>query len=249
MADFTINTYNKLLDSLSEREYTFQTFSEFLEAPARRAIMLRHDVDDRKENSLQFARIQQERGIRGSYYFRMVPQSYDEKVITEIAAMGHEIGYHYETLDTSKGNIDKAYREFCLNLEKLRNITTIRTICMHGSPRSSFDNKTIWEKYSYTHLGLIGEPYFDINFLDVAYLTDTGRMWNGSHVSFRDKVVGRYNFNFRKTRDILNNIDQLPNRVMFTFHPQRWTNNPVDWMMELTMQNAKNLVKRFLLSG
>ena len=247
MADFTLTTYKKLLASLSEQKYTFQTFSEFLDAPAQRVIMLRHDVDARKENSLQFARIQHQMGIKGSYYFRMVPQSYDEKVITEIASMGHEIGYHYETMDTAKGNIDKAYQEFCQNLEKLRKITNILTICMHGSPRSSFDNKTIWKKYSYNHLGLIGEPYFDIDFEDVAYLTDTGRRWNGSNVSIRDKVLGRYNFNFRYTQDIINHIDQLPNRLMFTFHPQRWTNESFAWTKELILQNIINQIKKIML--
>jgi hypothetical protein len=246
MADFTLSTYNNLLNVLTEKKYTFQTVSEFLETTAQRAVMLRHDVDDRKENSLLFAKIQHERGIKGSYYFRMVPQSYDEQVIREIASMGHEIGYHYETMDTSKGNIDNAYREFCDNLEQLRKIATIRTICMHGSPRSSLDNKDLWKTYDYKTLGLIGEPYFDIDFNDVAYLTDTGRRWNGSNVSIRDKIMGRYSFNFRTTNNIIQHIDQIPNRIMFTFHPQRWTNSPALWLKELVMQNLKNQVKRFL---
>jgi len=249
MADFTIKTYTNLLDILAEKKYQFQTVSEFLETPAKRVVMLRHDVDDRKENSFQFAKIQHERGIKGSYYFRMVPQSYDERVIREIEGMGHEIGYHYETMDTSKGNIDLAYREFCQNLEQLRKIATIRTICMHGSPRSSFDNKTVWEKYSYRHLELIGEPYFDIDFEDVAYLTDTGRRWNGSNVSIRDKVFGRYTFNFKTTHDIIKHIDQVPNRIMFTFHPQRWSDNTGAWLKELVLQNVKNQVKRFIIGG
>lgn len=248
MVDFSIRSYTGLLDALVAEKYLFQTFSEFIEKPAKRVVMLRHDVDDRKENSLAFAKIQHKRGIKGSYYFRMVPQSYDKDIIAEIAGMGHEIGYHYETMDTSNGNIDKAYREFCKNLEELRKIVPVRTICMHGSPRSAFDNKEIWSKYTYAPLGIIGEPYFDIDFDDVAYLTDTGRRWNGSKVSIRDKVAGSYNFNFRRTLDIIENIGELPNRIMFTFHPQRWTDKPTAWLKELVMQNIKNQVKRVLLS-
>ena len=62
-------------------------------------VILRHDVDRLPENSLRTARIEQEMGIRGSYYFRIVPESWDEKIIKEIAALGHEIGYHYEDVD------------------------------------------------------------------------------------------------------------------------------------------------------
>jgi hypothetical protein len=248
MADFTLTRYLELLDTLIAQEYHFQTFTEFLKAPAQRAVMLRHDVDARKENSLQFARLQHKKGINGSYYFRMIPQSFNKDVILEIASMGHEIGYHYETLETSQGNIDKAYDEFCRNLETLREITPVTTICMHGSPRSSFDNKAIWGKYSYKALGLIGEPYFDIDFGNVAYLTDTGRRWNGSKVSIRDKVAGRYLFDFRSTSDIIKHIQELPDRIMFTFHPQRWTSSPAMWVRELIMQNLKNQVKKIILN-
>ena len=60
--------------------------------------ILRHDVDNRSQISLSTARLEQKLGISGTYYFRMVPGSYDEVVIWEISSLGHEIGYHYETL-------------------------------------------------------------------------------------------------------------------------------------------------------
>ena len=62
-------------------------------------VILRHDVDLLPQNSLAFARIQHEMGIRGSYYFRAVPESWDEDIIKEIHILGHEVGYHYEDVD------------------------------------------------------------------------------------------------------------------------------------------------------
>ncbi len=44
---------------------------------------------------------------------------------------------------------------------------------MHGSPRSKYDNKSIWSNNKYTDYEIIGEPYFDLNFNNVGYLTDT----------------------------------------------------------------------------
>ena len=37
----------------------------------------------------------------------------------------------------------------------------------------------IWSKYNYRKLGIIGEPYFDMDFDQFFYLTVTGRRWNG----------------------------------------------------------------------
>jgi len=219
MHDFTLKIYHQLLLALKKRNYTFLPFEEYIQSrhggqaynlsrrnevkPEHSIIILRHDVDDLKLNSLRFAKIQNELGIKGTYYFRVVPQSYDEQVISEIANLGHEIGYHYEDVDIAHRQfkiqnskfrmneeeiIDAAWESFKSNLEIMRKVADVKTICMHGSPRSKYDNKDIWKKFDYRELGIIGEPYLDIDFNEVLYLTDTGRRWDGYKVSIRDKV-------------------------------------------------------------
>jgi hypothetical protein len=37
---------------------------------------------------------------------------------------------------------------------------------------------------------------------------------------------------------------EFPERVMLTFHPQRWTDHPVLWTRELVEQNVKNVIKK-----
>jgi len=260
--DFTVRKYKELLAVLKNAGYNFQSFAEFLESPKERSIILRHDVDARKYNSLLFAKIQSEEGIKASYYFRTVPQSYSKDIIEEIALLGHEIGYHYENMDVCNGDADKAYADFCQNLEMFRSIVPIKTICMHGSPLSKYDNRILWDIYDYKKLDIIGEPYFDINFNEVTYMTDTGRRWDGDKVSVRDKVAGNSEYRisnneyrnssqllFQSTNDIITAAQnkQLPNQLMITFHPQRWTNKPLPWMWEFVFQNTKNLVKQFLV--
>ena len=257
MPDFTVKQYEILLTAMQERNYTFQTFSEFLLHPAERVIMLRHDVDDCKENSLVFARLLNTRGIKGSFYFRIIPQSMDRAIIEEISGMGHEIGYHYEDMDFARrqspagtdanGLYALAWSLFKKHLSALREISPVTTISMHGSPRSKYDNKALWEKFDFRELGIIGEPYLDINFDQVAYFTDTGRRWNGVDVSIRDKVNSSFNFNFRSTQQLIHHLDQLPDKIMFTFHPQRWNDEPWPWVKELVWQNVKNLGKFALL--
>lgn len=271
--DFTINCYKNLLEALINEGYSFQTYHDFIKHPQEKVILLRHDVDARKEHSLQFAKIQHEMGIVGTYYFRMIPESFDKEVIREIASMGHEIGYHYEDMDFAKGDIDKAYELAKKHLAQLREVAEIKTICMHGSPRSPYDNKEVWKKYDYRDLGIIAEPYFDTDFSKVLYLTDTGRRWDGEGVSIRDKAPAKAGiaisrlqiadsptnqqihqstnkpltkrYSFHSTRDIINacKAGNLPNQIMFNFHPQRWTDDPVLWTQELVWQNVKNVVK------
>jgi len=182
------------------------------------------------------------------YYFRDTDGSWDESIVKEISLLGHEIGYHYETMDTSNGNINKAYEEFKSILEKFRKIVSIKTICMHGSPRSPFDNRAIWEKYDYKKLDLIGEPYLDLDFDKVFYATDTGRMWNGNLFSVRDKIKCNSKFPiFHKTDDLIESLNNgsFPNKVMLNFHPQRWVNNYLLWFKEYILQSFKNIIKRY----
>jgi hypothetical protein len=157
----------------------------------------------------------------------------------------------------------------------------------------------------------VGEPYFDINFEEVLYLTDTGRCWDGDLYNIRDKAVGARSkiqttkgssgqkvkdpdnqrfvwadgrnvksslqpsaishqpssplnhhpvtpshrrtieplHHFHSTFDIIYAAEagKLPDKIMLTFHPQRWTDKPIPWMKELIWQNTKNVAKYFLI--
>ncbi|GAB3544147.1 hypothetical protein [Spirosoma fluminis] len=243
--DFTLKKYQALLASLIEANYSFQTFADFLSDVRPNAIILRHDVDRRPEYAFRFAELQRAAGVRGVYYFRAVPQSWDESIIRKIAALGHEIGYHYECLTTSKGDVTIAIRDFEKNLTALRRLAPVATICMHGSPMSRFDSRDLWKTYNYGDFGVLGEPYFDIDFTNVLYLTDTGRRWDGGAVSVRDKVNSGFDLVFRQTDDIIRaaRTQRLPKQIMFTFHPQRWSDNPFVWLEEAVSQHVKNVVK------
>jgi hypothetical protein len=264
--DFTIKTYHALLYNLQRQGFEFSTFEDFAEKKTNtRSVILRHDVDLLPYNSLDTARIENSLGIRGSYYFRIGTESNNPTVIHQIELLGHEIGYHYETMDEiskklhSSGHenmIDEAYEEFCKNLAYFRTLYPVKTICMHGSPRSKYDNRAIWQKYDYRKLGIIGEPYFDIDFSKVFYLTDTGRRWDGYKVSVRDKIPDhqerwtKEGLVFHSTKDIIRAAREncLPDQIMITVHPQRWTNHPGLWMKELVFQELKNVVKRNMLA-
>jgi len=256
MRNFSLKCYCQLLESIKSQHHYFQTFEGYITTPiSEKLIVLRHDVDKLPENSLVTAKLEHEMGIKGSYYFRTVPESWNEDIIKEISALGHEIGYHYENMTTCKGNIDMAFADFKMNLDKLRKLVPVTTICMHGSPLSKWDSRALWKKYDYKTLEITGEPYFDIDFSKVFYLTDTGRRWDGFKVSRRDRIPQyqdqweKEGLVFHSTQDIINaaNKGQLPSQIMITVHPQRWTDKPIPWVKELVWQGIKNQVKRIMI--
>ena len=158
----------------------------------------------------------------------------------------HEVGYHYEDMDFARGDKDKALKYFEKHLAQLRRLVAIDTICMHGSPRSEYDNKDVWKKYDYKKYDIIGEPYFDMDFEIVYYITDTGRMWDGFKVSVRDKVKTNREWPvYHSTKDLIEAIENgsFPDQVMMNFHPQRWMNGLPEWLREWLVQSLKNQVK------
>ena len=243
--DFTVEKYGELLNALKASGIAFK---------------LRHDVDLLPYNSLRTAKIENQKGLTATYYFRCVPESYDEYVIKEIATLGHEIGYHYESLTTCNGNIKAAYTDFCQNLEQLRKLAPIHSICMHGSPRSPWDSRDLWKHYDYHSLGIDHEPYFDTDFSKTLYLTDTGRRWDGYRVSLRDKIPqyqeiwDKQGLFFHTTDEIISqllnthsNIHLSKLSLLITTHPQRWNPFGAKYLIEYCSQTFKNIIKLVLV--
>jgi hypothetical protein len=254
--DFTPERFTELLDAFLAEGYTFQTMEQFIARPALKTVILRHDVDKRPSYSLRTGKLEKERGITGTYYFRITRGSNDPAVIRELVNLEHEIGYHYEDLASFKGNVSEAIFSFERNLAYFRKFYPVRTICMHGSPYSKWDNRDLWRSYSYRDFEISAEPYFDIDFSHVLYLTDTGRRWDGEKASVRDKVRGSsvpgLRQTLRSTEDIITALrgGELPGQVMLTVHPQRWCAGLIPWFNELVFQSLKNLIKQlFFVKG
>ncbi len=228
--DFTIKTYRNLLQVLKNGKYELQPFAEFIENPAEKAIILRHDVDERAKNALKMAQAEQEMGIRAPYYFRIVKISNKPEIIEKIVALGHEIGYHYEDYSSCNGNIEKAIAQFKENLAYFRSYYHVVTVCMHGSSMSEHDNRHIWEHVELSEFGLIGEPYLSVDYNKVFYMTDTGRRWDGSKYNVRDTVQNKHKLSFHRTGEIISAIrnGKFPAQVLLQSHTL-WTNNLIEW--------------------
>lgn len=245
MIDFSHQIYLNLIQKLRKAGYEFQTLADSIDAPLPRSVILRHDIDITAISALRLARLEIQHGILGSYYFRTTRFSYRPQIIRDIAALGHEIGYHYEDLTRNDGNMDLAIRDFRNNLARFREIAQVRTVCMHGRSGSPYDNRDIWKQYDLAEFDLIAEPYISVDFDKVLYLSDTTQKWDGDKIALRDKVRSSINLSFRTTRDILNNIDKLPDHVMITIHPELWTKNLPGWLLAKLFVLTHGAYKRY----
>lgn len=250
--DFTLDTYRNLLLALQGAGYAFQTLEQFFTSPVQgKTVVLRHDIDKYPQNALQLAQIEQSMGINASYYIRIVEGVWDEEIVKQLVKLGHEVSYHYEDLALANGNLSKAWSFFNTHLGIVRQFYPAKTVCMHGNPMSKWDNREIWNKYDYKQLGVIGEPYFDIDYSKVLYITDTGRAWNNSKASVRDKInsSNALKLKIKSTNHLINMAytGMLPGCVMINTHPQRWFPFGINWLRELLLQSIKNIVKRGLI--
>jgi len=211
-------------------------------------LILRHDIDKHPYRALIMAQREYSLGVKASYYFRSKPCSYDEKIISKIADLDHEIGYHYEELSSSHGNEVEALKLFETNLIRIRKLYPVKTICMHGSPLSVWDNKAMWKKKGFHEYGIVGGPSFSIDFNEIFYLTDTGRGWNNKSTSVRDCIDSPYRLDIKNGHHLMELIDngKLPKKIMLNVHSQRWTNNFIFWLIELVTQNLKNVIKKLI---
>ncbi len=159
--------------------------------------------------------------------------------------MGHEIGYHYEDLSLFKGDLKKSIEHFEENLERLRSFYPVKTICMHGSPLSKWDNKSIWHHFDYKNFGIIADTSFDVDYNNVFYISDNGRAWNRTSVSVRDKVDTRFNIPIRSTNHLIKLLSsgQLPDQVMINAHPDTFFDFGFEMDTELWFYRIKEYRK------
>ncbi len=247
--DFTLEKYKELCRAMKTREVlTFRDYVTRQDLPEK-YVILRHDVDRKPGNALRMAKLEHELGIQSTYYFRMKPHTFKPDIIRQIADMGHEIGYHYETLDKAKGDPKRAIDIFDAELGEFRTVCTVDTICAHGNPLTKWNNESIWDQYSYSVYGISGEA-FSVQDNKICYFTDTGRTWNWKYrrkdivsnaLGDDAEVVG--------TDDLIDFISRGNTDIIYIgAHPERWNDGIFGWSARLLEDKAMNIGKRLVFA-
>lgn len=245
--DFTIHKFKRLCEAIVDN-YPTITMAEYVEGRLpERFVIMRHDVDRMPGHALETARIEEELGIRATYYFRAKKSVFKPDIMRNIRDLGHEIGYHYETLSDVNGDHDKAIRLFQSNLDKFRHICDVRTICMHGRPLSKYDNRDLWNTYDFRDFGITGEAYLSAG-KDLDYFSDTGRSWSNRN-NLRDFITGgRESHTARTTDNLIELVEGYKvNKFYILTHPERWSLNVPDWVLYNSLDIAFNMGKKALV--
>lgn len=254
MKDFTLSAYRSYLQAIAGSKIPFLLFHDFMTLRERpeRFCLIRHDVDRFPKNALRMARLELEMNIVSTYYFRIKKHTFDRAVIGEIEQMGHEIGYHYESLSDANGDFNIALEDFKYKLALLREVAKVRTCSMHGRPFRAFDNRDLWRNNrNHTilrnELDIVGEVYLDVDYTDIAYINDTGRNWTSKENNKRDKVYSKVEVDFSSGADLLRALQSAKfERMVFQVHPERWSYDVFSHSRSLMFDTAVNLVKKVI---
>jgi hypothetical protein len=249
--DFTLAKYRELCQSLLVNGFSPIKVIDYLQLQKTRrraedkVVILRHDVD-RKENFAQrMAKLEASMGINSTYYFRY-PYTFEPDIIHNFLDLGHEIGYNYEVLSKAQGKPEAAIHLFQAELDAMREITDIHTICMHGSPLSRFDNRDLWKYYDFREFGIEGEAYLSVE--GTRYFTDTGRSWSSTN-SMRDRMPElNQQYKVVTTDDLLGFVASgIPCTLYLNTHPERWSDTRAEYYIGAIRDFSFNMGKKVLV--
>ncbi|WP_157237874.1 hypothetical protein [Desulfobacter curvatus] len=167
-------------------------------------------------------------------------------MIRKLVRRGHEVGYHYETLTRAKGDCFLSISLFEEELEMLRRIVNIKTISMHGSPLSKWNNMDIWKFYDYKKYD-VDEILLSIAYFNIHYFTDTGRSWERSY-NIRDRVgsISPQN-SICSTEDLIEYLQfKIEGPVFINVHPNRWTSGFFNLCISIFSDWGINQIKRMI---
>jgi hypothetical protein len=260
-----LSTYLTLLDDLTRAGFRCHPIRDYFtdahqtgqgasadQAPATRLAYLRHDVDRLPQRAVAMAEAEAQRGIRATYYFRCdARQRFPEPAMRRIAALGHETGFHYESLSRTRGDRAAALDLFRRELDACRAVVPVSTVAPHGAPLSASSNMDFTGSIDPAGLDLLGDAT-DMDYTDMLYVTDTGGTFGSPH-NLRDRPRGRcLTEPVPPARLAAWIAGQGTTRLTLSCHPERWPVGGVGliqaWVMDVAGNAAKLLVRGLRLT-
>ena len=123
-ADFSPSSYRALLQTFADRGYTAMSYVDA--DPARRHLILRHDIDISLGAALPIAEIERESGMAATYFVMARSEIYNPfapdgaRALAHIVDLGHRIGLHFDAALYGAGQqLDDAAARECAVLEKI----------------------------------------------------------------------------------------------------------------------------------
>jgi hypothetical protein len=190
-------------------------------------LVLRHDVDQHPRSALTMAAIEEEVGVRSTWYFRWRTASLP--VIAQLRELGFQVGFHYETLsrlgqehgvrprDDLRELIEESRRLLKQEVASFQELYgSIRSIAPHG------DSSTPWLP-NWILLSDEDRDAYGVEF--DAFHTMRGRRL-GFWLTDRTPAVGRWTDGADPQR--LFRLRVSP--ILCLTHPNNWVSGPSLWL-------------------
>ncbi|MFN0043922.1 MAG: hypothetical protein ACKVSF_12000 [Alphaproteobacteria bacterium] len=121
---FSSSSYRALLQAFADRDYKAISYADA--DPARRHLILRHDIDISLGAALPIAEVEHEAGMAATYFVMTRSEIYNPfapdgaRTLARIAELGHRIGLHFDAALYGAGQqLDDAAARECSVLEKI----------------------------------------------------------------------------------------------------------------------------------
>lgn len=222
-------------------------------------LVLKHDVETNVEKAFRMAEIEKEYGHCGSYYIQAYLMN-DPKNITmlqKMQQMGHEISYHYDVMDSNKGNIENANTEFERNKTLFeQNGFKLSTVCQHGNPiverlgytsnRDFFRNIRIQELYP--EISDIMVNFKDKIPTDYLYFSDAGRKFKMIYDPISNDIADSSDKDIPyEDLNELSFIIKDTGRYIISTHPHRWTSSPLVYTLKKALFKIIKFIAKLLM--
>jgi len=177
--EFTLDAYARLLLALRDLGYEDVEFPEAV--PARRHLVVRHDIDMTIDSAVRMAEVESELGIGADYFVLLRSDLYNpmsadsESGIKRIIALGHRIGLHFDASlypGQDMEGLDRICAAECALLESWFGIA-VRMVSFHR-PAPGFLGLD-------KDIGGRGHTYQPRYFKALAYCSDSRGGWHHGH--------------------------------------------------------------------
>ena len=241
---------NECLKSIPARE---------IKPDMKKYVVLKHDVETDVARALEMAKIEYKYGHRGSYYVQayLMSDAKNVDMLKEMQKMGHEISYHYDVMDSSKGDLEKAIAEFDLNVKIFEeNGFELKTLCQHGNPivervgytsnRDFFRSEKV--QCLYPELSDIMVDFKRKYETDYLYFSDAGRHFQLIYDPLNNDVIKSDDKNilYKDTDELFKALSSDEGNIIST-HPHRWTKSACLYVVKTFLFKVVKTVAKILI--
>ena len=207
-------------------------------------INLKHDVESSPDKALKLAQIEAKYNHHATYYVQSYLMTEANKhLFSEIQKLGHEVTYHHDVMDGSKGDIDSALVLFTKNIKKFKKLGfTVETVCQHGNPTSIYENRDFFRSEKirsyYPQIADIMVNFGDMIRQKFVYISDVGMSFKIVNDAVNsDKKSSKEKYLLLGTLDdVIDEIKANPEvNFMISSHPHRYYNSYIKAWLKIVI--------------